>query len=96
MGGAGGSAPTTSSGRRSSRQSARPAGTARCQAPLSLVEALLQPDEEVMGQEHQRHLVVPPAPEAQFVMVEAHFAFPLLEAGPGTLWVRPAQPAHPH
>ena len=38
--------------------------------PLSLVEALLQSDQEMMRQEHQRHVVVPGRPEAHLVVVQ--------------------------
>src|SRR5215472_16946455 len=46
-------------------------------SPLSLVQALLPPDQEVMGQEHERHVMVPPAPEPQLIVVHPQFALAL-------------------
>lgn len=36
-------------------------------SPLSLVQALLPPNQEVMGEQDHRHMMVPPAPESKFV-----------------------------
>jgi len=41
---------------------------------------LLQPDQEVMRQEHQRHVVVPARPEAHLIVVQAQFALAFGEA----------------
>ena len=44
-------------------------------SPLSLVQALLPPNQEVMGEQDHRHMMVPPAPESKFVVVHAQFPF---------------------
>lgn len=46
----------------------------------------------MVSEDHQRHVVMPAPPEAEFVVVEAHFLLALLEAGLD----RPAQAAHAH
>ena len=46
----------------------------------------------MVGEDDQRHVVMPAPPEAQFILIEAHFLLALLEAGLD----RPAQPAYPH
>ena len=61
-------------------------------APLSLVEPLLQPDQEVMRQQDQRHVVVPARPEAQLVVIQAHLPFAFGQAG----FDGPAHAADPH
>src|SRR3712207_89004 len=40
-------------------------------------QAAALPDQEVMGQETQRGVVVPPDPPPHFVLVQAHFPFAL-------------------
>jgi hypothetical protein len=35
--------------------------------PLSLVQALLPTNQEMMSQNDERHMMVPPAPETQFI-----------------------------
>src|SRR5205085_5241387 len=98
--GAGGSRDAQSGG---ARGDAGPRGTVVCgsksgrrslrsAAPLSLVEPLLQPDQEMMRQEHQGHMVVPARPEPQLVVVQAQFTLALGKAGLDG----PAHPADPH
>jgi hypothetical protein len=48
--------------------------------PPSLAYPLVEQDQEVVGQDDQRHVVVPPPPETEFVVVQAQFAFAFLEA----------------
>src|SRR5690348_3569305 len=43
-------------------------------------EALVQADREVMRQDHQRHVVIPPAPEAQVVVGHPQRALALRKA----------------
>jgi len=52
----------------------------------------LQPDQEVMCQEHQCHMVVPPRPEPHLIMVQPQFLFTLSE----TALNRPAHATEPH
>jgi hypothetical protein len=59
--------------------------------PLSLVEPRLQPNQKMMGQDHQRHVVVPTPPEAALVVVQAEFVLALGEAALN----RPTHPAGP-
>jgi hypothetical protein len=58
------------------------------ESPLSLVEPPLQPNQEVMGQDHQCHVVVPAAPEAALVVIQTQF---VLRFGKAAL----NGPAHP-
>jgi hypothetical protein len=51
------------------------------EVPLSLVELVLQADQEVMGEKDQRHVMIPPRPEAQFVVIQAQVPFTFREAG---------------
>ena len=59
--------------------------------PLSLVEALLPSNQEVMSQNNQGHMMMPSAPEAQFIVVHAQFSFRFLEA----LFNGPPHPTEP-
>ncbi len=49
--------------------------------PLSLVQALLPSNQEMMGQNDQGHVMVPPAPEAQFVVIHAPLPFAFGKTG---------------
>jgi hypothetical protein len=49
--------------------------------PLSLVQALLPSNQEMMGQNDQGHVMVPAAPEAQFVVIHAQFSLALGKTG---------------
>src|SRR5258707_10503098 len=60
--------------------------------PLSLVQALLPSNQEVMGQNDQRHVMVPASPETQLIVVHAQFSLALGKTGLD----RPAHPAHAH
>src|SRR5260370_42026520 len=60
--------------------------------PLSLVQALLPSNQEMMGQNDQRHVMVPAVPETQLVVVHAQFPLALGKTGLD----RPTHPAHPH
>src|SRR6266516_485183 len=42
---------------------------------LSLVKTLLPANQEMMGQHDHRHVMVPPAPEAQLIVIHAQFPF---------------------
>jgi hypothetical protein len=64
----------------------------RLLAPLSLVQALLHANQDVMGQQHQRHVVVPAAPRAHLIVVQPQFLFALLETG----FDRPPHPQDAH
>jgi hypothetical protein len=63
----------------------------RALAPLSLVEPRLQLHQEVMGQDHQRHVMMPAPPETALVVVQAEFILALGEAA----FDRPAHAARP-
>jgi len=48
--------------------------------PPSLVQTLPHPNQDVMRQDDQRHVVMPAPPRAYFVVVEADIAFTLRKA----------------
>jgi len=49
--------------------------------PLSLVQALLPTNQEMMSQNDERHMMVPAAPEAQLIVVHAQFSLALGKTG---------------
>jgi hypothetical protein len=60
-------------------------------APLSLVEALLPPNQEMMSQDDHRHVMVPAAPETECVVIHPNLPFAFGKTGLD--W--PAHPADP-
>ena len=60
--------------------------------PLSLVQPLLKPNQEVVGEDNHGHVVVPAAPEAEFVVIHPQFSLSLGEA----CLNGPAHAADPH
>jgi len=60
--------------------------------PLSLVQALLPPNQEMMGENDQRHVMVPPVPKTQFVVI--HAQLPLVFGK--TRLDGPTHPTDPH
>src|SRR5260370_40340613 len=60
--------------------------------PLSLVQALLPSNQEMMRQDDERHVMVPSAPETQFVVVHPQFSLAFGKTGLN----RPAHATHAH
>ena len=60
--------------------------------PLSLVETLLPTNQEMMSENDQSHVMVPSAPEAEFVVVHDQFPFAFGKTGLDG----PAHPTHAH
>src|SRR5260370_31219203 len=60
--------------------------------PLSLVQALLPSNQEMMRQDDQRHVMVPTAPETQLIVVHAQLSLTLGKTGLD----RPAHSTHTH
>src|SRR5260370_40805424 len=60
--------------------------------PLSLVQALLPANQEMMGQNDQRHVMVPASPKTQLIVVHAQLSLTLGKTGLD----RPAHSTHTH
>src|SRR5258708_40003913 len=59
---------------------------------LSLVQALLPSNQEMMSEDDQCHVMVPASPETQLIVVHAQFSLALGKTGLD----RPTHPAHTH